>query len=126
MAKLKDREALENLRKSLQKKRRKDERRIISLCAGSGCGAYGTAKVRKALLEELDKQGLQDKVLVKLTGCHGFCEKGPIMVVHPEGFFYPQVKEEKIPGDRGKDDQERRNGDILGLQRPFHKKENPP
>jgi NADH-quinone oxidoreductase subunit F len=97
MPKLKDREALENLRKSFQKKRRKDGRRIVSLCAGSGCGAYGTAKVRKALLEELDKQGLQDKVLVKMTGCHGFCEKGPIMVVHPEGFFYPQVKEEKIP-----------------------------
>ena len=97
MAKLKNREALEKARQSLQKARRKDDRKIISLCAGSGCGAYGTAKVRKALLEELDKQGLQDRVRVRLTGCHGFCEKGPIMVIHPEGFFYPQVKEEKIP-----------------------------
>jgi NADH:ubiquinone oxidoreductase subunit F (NADH-binding)/(2Fe-2S) ferredoxin/Pyruvate/2-oxoacid:ferredoxin oxidoreductase delta subunit len=36
-------------------------------------------------------------VEIKLTGCHGFCEKGPIMVVHPEGIFYPQVKEAHIP-----------------------------
>jgi NADH-quinone oxidoreductase subunit F len=97
MAKLKNREALEKLRNSLQTKRRKDKRRVVSLCAGSGCGAYGTAKVHAALKDELKKQGLQDKVLVKLTGCHGFCEKGPIMVIHPEGIFYPQVKEEKIP-----------------------------
>jgi NADH-quinone oxidoreductase subunit F len=97
MAKLKNREALEKLRNSLQTKRRKDKRRVVSLCAGSGCGAYGTAKVHEALKDELKKQGLQEKVLVKLTGCHGFCEKGPIMVIHPEGIFYPQVKEEKIP-----------------------------
>jgi NADH-quinone oxidoreductase subunit F len=97
MAKLKNREALEKLRNSLRTNRQKDKRKIVSLCAGSGCGAYGTAKVHKALNDELEKQGLQDKVLVKLTGCHGFCEKGPIMVIHPEGIFYPQVKVEKIP-----------------------------
>jgi NADH:ubiquinone oxidoreductase subunit F (NADH-binding)/(2Fe-2S) ferredoxin/Pyruvate/2-oxoacid:ferredoxin oxidoreductase delta subunit len=97
MAKLKNREALEKLRKSVETKRLKDKRKLVSLCAGSGCGAYGTAKVHAALKDELEKQGIQDKVLVKLTGCHGFCEKGPIMVIHPEGIFYPQVKEEKIP-----------------------------
>ncbi|PKN61777.1 MAG: NADH-quinone oxidoreductase subunit F [Deltaproteobacteria bacterium HGW-Deltaproteobacteria-15] len=97
MAKLKNREALETLRTKLQQERQKDKRKVISLCAGSGCGAYGTAKVHKALKEELQRQGLQDKVLIKMTGCHGFCEKGPIMVIHPEGIFYPQVSEEKVP-----------------------------
>jgi len=96
MAKLKNQEALEELRKQLQIKRQKEKRKVISLCAGSGCGAYGTAKVHAALMDELEKQGLKNEVLVKLTGCHGFCEKGPIMVIHPEGIFYPQVKEEKI------------------------------
>ena len=45
----------------------------------------------------LDRQNLQDDVEIKLSGCHGFCEKGPIMVLHPEGIFYPQIKGEHIP-----------------------------
>ena len=90
MAKLVDRAALEEFRKKLQSKRRKGKKKLISLCAGSGCGAYGTAKVHQALVDELKRQKLDKKVEVKLTGCHGFCEKGPIMVIHPEGIFYPQ------------------------------------
>jgi len=97
MAKLVDRAALEEFRKKLQSKRRKGKMKLISLCAGSGCGAYGTAKVHQALVDELKRQKLDKKVEVKLTGCHGFCEKGPIMVIHPEGIFYPQVKEKHIP-----------------------------
>jgi len=96
MARLENREALEKLRDSLQAKHQEGKKRLISLCAGSGCGAYGTKKVHQALIEELAKQDMQNEVEVKLTGCHGFCEKGPIMVIHPEGIFYPQVKEEHI------------------------------
>ncbi|MFC1828717.1 NAD(P)H-dependent oxidoreductase subunit E [Thermodesulfobacteriota bacterium] len=70
---------------------------MISLCTGSGCGAYGTAKVYEALTEEVARQNMQDDVEIKRTGCHGFCEKGPILVIHPEGVFYPQVKEKHIP-----------------------------
>jgi len=97
MAKLKDRAALEEFRKKLQSKTQKRKKKLISLCAGSGCGAYGTAKVHQALVDELKKQKLDKKVDVKLSGCHGFCEKGPIMVIHPEGIFYPQVKEKHVP-----------------------------
>jgi NADH-quinone oxidoreductase subunit F len=97
MAKLKDRAALEEFREKLHAKSRSGKKKLISLCAGSGCGAYGTAKVHQALVEELKQQKLNKKVEVKLTGCHGFCEKGPIMVIHPEGIFYPQVKEKHIP-----------------------------
>jgi NADH-quinone oxidoreductase subunit F len=96
MARLGNRAALEKVRNSLKDRNRQGKRRIISLCAGSGCGAYGTAKVHQALTEELARQNMQDKVEVKLTGCHGFCEKGPIMVLHPEGIFYPQVKADSI------------------------------
>ena len=96
MAKLKNRQALETLRDSLQAESQKSPK-LISLCAGSGCGAYGTAKVHSVLQDELAKYNLQDQVKVKLTGCHGFCEKGPIMVIHPEGIFYPQVTPEKVP-----------------------------
>jgi NADH-quinone oxidoreductase subunit F len=97
MAKLENRESLRKLRNSLQSKRQDNKKKLISLCAGSGCGAYGTAKVHQALMSELGAQDLQDEVEVKLSGCHGFCEKGPIMVIHPEGIFYPQLKEKHIP-----------------------------
>jgi len=97
MTRLENRQALTRLRKSVQDKGPDGKKNIVSLCAGSGCAAYGTSKVHQALMEELARQDLQDKVEVKLTGCHGFCEKGPIMVLHPEGIFYPQLKEEHIP-----------------------------
>ena len=122
MAKLKDRAALEELRTTLETKRRKDKRKLVSLCAGSGCGAYGTAKVHEALKDELEKQGLRNKVLVKLTGCHGFCEKGPIMVIHPEEIFYPQVKEENIPDIVEKTIKNGEVVDVLTFKDPTTKK----
>lgn len=97
MVKIEDREALKEYRKKLQSKGKKKDHKLISLCAGSGCGAYGTHKVYQALVEELKQQKLSNKVEIKLTGCHGFCEKGPIMVIHPDGIFYPQVKEKHVP-----------------------------
>lgn len=96
MATFNSREVLEQYRSSLQSEQEKSTKKVISLCAGSGCGAYGTADVYKALVDEISKQGIQDDVEVRLTGCHGFCEKGPIMVIHPEGIFYPQVKQEHV------------------------------
>ena len=97
MAKFADIAALDQFRQSLQKSASSGEKRLVSLCAGSGCAAYGTASVHASLVEELEKQGLSEAVEVRLTGCHGFCEKGPIMVIHPEGVFYPQVKPELVP-----------------------------
>jgi len=97
LAKLHSREDLREVRDSIQFARRDIDKRVVSLCSGSGCAAYGTAKVHQALLDELARQGMEDDVEVKLTGCHGFCEKGPIMVIRPEGIFYAQVKEESIP-----------------------------
>ena len=96
MTRLDSKSALENHRQSLIAARQGNGRQLISLCSGSGCGAYGTAKVHQELLAELSKNGLQNQVEVKLTGCHGFCEKGPIMVIHPQKYFYPQVKAENI------------------------------
>ncbi|MBA3028557.1 MAG: NADH-quinone oxidoreductase subunit NuoF [Desulfobacteraceae bacterium] len=96
MAALETREALKTLRDSLKSDENK-KKHLISLCAGSGCGAYGTSNVHQTLVEELEKQGMSDQVEIKLSGCHGFCEKGPIMVIHPEGIFYPQIKAEHIP-----------------------------
>jgi len=96
MSRLESQKALETYRKKLQKQR-DPKRSVISLCAGSGCGAYGTEDVKDALVKEVSQNGLKGKVEIKVTGCHGFCEKGPIMVIHPEGTFYAQVKAEDVP-----------------------------
>ena len=69
----------------------------IMICAGTGCVANGSLKVKDALETELIKRNLQKEVKIVLTGCNGFCAKGPVMVVYPEDIFYQQVKPEDVP-----------------------------
>ncbi|MBE9551715.1 MAG: NADH-quinone oxidoreductase subunit NuoF [Proteobacteria bacterium] len=80
---------MESLRESILNKGR-TLRTVIRVC-DTGCRARKSAKVIEALEAEIVKQGLQDNVDVRKTGCHGFCEMGPIMVVGPEGIFYCRV-----------------------------------
>ncbi len=94
--KLKNGTDLEALRKSLQEKR-DPKKRCISVCSGTGCHASGCHEVIKSIKEELSRLGLEKEVELRKTGCHGFCEKGPIMVIHPEGIFYQRVKTSNIP-----------------------------
>lgn len=63
----------------------------IVICAGSGCLAYGTQKLIDGFREEIEKQNLQDNVDLRSSGCHGFCERGPIVLVKPKGIFYQKV-----------------------------------
>jgi len=69
----------------------------VLMCAGTGCVASGTLKVRDALQAELEKQGLSDEIKIVLTGCNGFCAEGPVMLVYPEGIFYQRLTVEEIP-----------------------------
>jgi NADH:ubiquinone oxidoreductase subunit F (NADH-binding)/(2Fe-2S) ferredoxin/Pyruvate/2-oxoacid:ferredoxin oxidoreductase delta subunit len=85
---------LEEFRKDILSKR-DPNKPCISVCTGTGCLALGAAKVVVALKEELKKQGLETKVDVRETGCPGFCERGPLIVIHPEEICYLQVQ----PGD---------------------------
>jgi NADH-quinone oxidoreductase subunit F len=66
-------------------------RPCLTVCAGSGCTAAGAGEMLTALRKNVEKAGLMDAVDVKSTGCHGFCERGPIMIVWPEGTFYNKV-----------------------------------
>ncbi|MBU0599456.1 NADH-quinone oxidoreductase subunit NuoF [bacterium] len=75
----------------------KEYRTNIMLCTGTECVAKGSLEIMKALEEEVKKRGLEDKVAVIPTGCDGFCNAGPIMIVQPDGIFYQQVKVEHIP-----------------------------
>jgi NADH:ubiquinone oxidoreductase subunit F (NADH-binding)/(2Fe-2S) ferredoxin/NAD-dependent dihydropyrimidine dehydrogenase PreA subunit len=51
-------------------------------------------KITKELTSLIEAKGLGEEIEVKLTGCHGFCQRGPIVVVEPEGTFYCHVKPE--------------------------------
>ncbi|MFA5364502.1 MAG: NADH-quinone oxidoreductase subunit NuoF [Candidatus Bathyarchaeia archaeon] len=69
----------------------------IAACVSTGCQALGVQKVLKAFEEELKKQGLDGKTEIKKTGCLGFCEKGPRIVIYPEEIYYFQVDEKDVP-----------------------------
>jgi NADH:ubiquinone oxidoreductase subunit F (NADH-binding)/(2Fe-2S) ferredoxin/NAD-dependent dihydropyrimidine dehydrogenase PreA subunit len=71
------------------------KRKWISFCVGTGCIASGAEKVAAAMKQELKKNGPKG-VQFKETGCPGFCERGPLMVIHPEGIFYQNVKPEHV------------------------------
>lgn len=84
---------LEALRKATLAEQRKCEVEIL-VCAGTGCLANGSEKVAAALTAEMQKAGIAGQVRfgLKHTGCHGFCEKGPLVVIQPAGTFYVKVK----------------------------------
>jgi NADP-reducing hydrogenase subunit HndC len=87
---------LEQFRKDILSKRDPDKP-LITLCSGSACHASGSKNVAAALDEEIQKQGLADEVEIRRTGCHGFCERGPIIVIHPDEICYFQIKPEDVP-----------------------------
>lgn len=68
----------------------------ILVCSGTGCHASKSRLVRERLEKEIKKLKLTDRVQVFKTGCFGFCKLGPIVMVHPEGTFYCQVKPDDI------------------------------
>src|SRR4030067_3406847 len=71
---------------------RKKPRTYITICGGTGCHAYGCVKVAAAFQKEIKRQNRQDSVDVRTTGCHGFCERGPIVVIQPQGIFYQRIQ----------------------------------
>ena len=75
---------------------RDPERAMIAVCTGTGCQAHGCDRVVEGLRQELENAGYGDKVEVKTTGCHGYCEKGPLAVIRPEGILYQRVKEKNL------------------------------
>ena len=80
---------------ALRKQRIADEKRgqtTLTMCGGTGCQASGCLAVVGAIKEELAAQGLAESVHVRVTGCHGFCEQGPLMIVEPGGIFYCHLK----------------------------------
>jgi NADH:ubiquinone oxidoreductase subunit F (NADH-binding)/(2Fe-2S) ferredoxin/NAD-dependent dihydropyrimidine dehydrogenase PreA subunit len=70
---------------------------VISVCGGTGCHAYGCKKVRDEFAKTIKKNGFDRKIGLRFTGCRGFCERGPIVTIQPQGIFYQRVQEKDVP-----------------------------
>ncbi|HEY8910120.1 MAG TPA: NADH-quinone oxidoreductase subunit NuoF [Desulfosporosinus sp.] len=72
------------------------ENQRILVCAGTGCASSGAGKLITALNVELKKQGLEETVTVVGTGCQGFCEKGPTIVIEKHQVLYTSVSVDDV------------------------------
>ena len=77
----------------MENKSQSEKRRTISICQGTGCVSAKSCDIQATLEKEIQQLELS-QIHVKLTGCHGFCQQGPIVIIEPEGIFYSGVKVE--------------------------------
>jgi len=96
MAKLRSPADLEKKRQQILSQR-DPNKTCVTICSGTGCHVLGSDKVSEAFLGEISKNGLKGKVDIRRTGCHGFCERGPVVVIFPEGICYLGVKPADVP-----------------------------
>ena len=79
------------------------QKKKIIVCAGTGCVAGGSLKIFEALKNILEEKGLPVEIGLmeephtpgiglKKSGCHGFCEMGPLVRIEPQGWLYTKVK----------------------------------
>jgi NADH:ubiquinone oxidoreductase subunit F (NADH-binding)/(2Fe-2S) ferredoxin/Pyruvate/2-oxoacid:ferredoxin oxidoreductase delta subunit len=90
MSRLNSYRELEHLREQLRNKR-KNIKTLVMVCGGTGCQASRSQDVIDAIRNEIGKQGLESTVRLCVTGCHGFCEQGPVMIIEPGNTFYCHV-----------------------------------
>jgi NADH-quinone oxidoreductase subunit F/NADP-reducing hydrogenase subunit HndC len=62
----------------------------VFICEGTGCISGKSHEIRQALEQKTTELGLKN-VKIDFTGCHGFCEQGPIAIVEPDGIFYTRL-----------------------------------
>jgi NADH-quinone oxidoreductase subunit F len=95
MPRLADIGELEDLRSAAAAERQRASMTLI-VCGGPGCQASGCRAVADALSQELAREELTSEVQLRVTGCHGFCEQGPIIIVEPAGICYCRVEPRDI------------------------------
>lgn len=71
--------------------------RTVLVCQGTGCISGGAEQILNSLETELSRQKIHGVIQIKHTGCHGFCQRGPLVVIEPEGIFYTKVTTNDIP-----------------------------
>ena len=78
------------------RKSKKDKSNELCIIVSSGtCGqAKKSLAVIDAIKKSLKKHNLDRRVDIRITGCHGFCQVEPVVIIHPENIFYQNVKPE--------------------------------
>jgi NADH:ubiquinone oxidoreductase subunit F (NADH-binding)/(2Fe-2S) ferredoxin len=71
------------------------EQYSLTVCQGTGCISGGAKDIFSSLKDEIDRLNLGEDIRIKRTGCHGFCQRGPLVVIEPQSLFYSKV----APGD---------------------------
>ncbi len=101
---LKCREDLQNIRSLYQARLEKQKVKIL-ICAGTACVANGSLVLYDTFMKLIAKKGINcvvdlehepegEPLGVKKSGCHGFCEMGPLVRIEPKGYLYVKVKPE--------------------------------
>ncbi len=73
-----------------------DDTKQILICTGTGCVSSGAQRLIELVREEIALRNLDETIRVRSTGCHGFCEQGPILIIEPDKTFYTKVKPSDI------------------------------
>ncbi|MFB0501485.1 MAG: NADH-ubiquinone oxidoreductase-F iron-sulfur binding region domain-containing protein [Candidatus Bathyarchaeia archaeon] len=97
MKKIRSRSHLEEIRRKLLE-RKESEKHCITISSGTCGRVRDSQKVVEAIYDAVKKHGAGDKVCVRVTGCHGFCQVAPIVVIYPDGIFYQRVKAKDAEG----------------------------
>ena len=93
MERLDSPQKLEAWRKSIKRSIDPDRPRL-RVCGGTGCRSLGGPKLLEAINHAIDAAGLKGQVELVVTGCHGFCEQGPLVTIAPEEIAYQHVSPE--------------------------------
>jgi NADH:ubiquinone oxidoreductase subunit F (NADH-binding)/(2Fe-2S) ferredoxin/Pyruvate/2-oxoacid:ferredoxin oxidoreductase delta subunit len=90
-------EQLESYRQEIAAEVKADLPTVL-VCFGTGCQANGARPVAEAFSDIVEEQGLELNVniAIKTTGCHGYCENGPLVALQPQGILYLKVKPEDV------------------------------
>jgi NADH:ubiquinone oxidoreductase subunit F (NADH-binding)/(2Fe-2S) ferredoxin/Pyruvate/2-oxoacid:ferredoxin oxidoreductase delta subunit len=96
MRRIKSISDLEKWKENILSKQKQDEI-VVSVCGGTGCHAYGCEKVRDEFAKVIRNNGGVKKIRLRYTGCRGFCERGPVVTIQPQGVFYQRVQEKDVP-----------------------------
>jgi NADP-reducing hydrogenase subunit HndC len=68
----------------------------VFVCQGTGCLSGGAERIYSCLQSGIVELNLGDSIQIRRTGCHGFCQRGPLVVIEPEGIFYTKVQPDDV------------------------------
>lgn len=72
------------------------KKRTILICRGTGCNSLNADILHENLVNLIEENNLSNFIKIKLTGCHGFCQIGPTLIVEPEKILYVNLKEKDL------------------------------